>query len=102
MTLANRSDRYGSVAKTFHWLVAALILTQWPLGWIAATWPMQSQGEIDTKVWLFSLHKTLGLAIFAVALLRILWALTQPRPGLLRLAARASQRVPVAPTRWGK
>lgn len=83
MTLANRSDRYGSVAKTFHWLVAALILTQWPLGWIAATWPMQSQGEIDTKVWLFSLHKTLGLAIFAVALLRILWALTQPRPGLL-------------------
>lgn len=80
MSLVNSPAGYGSVAKTFHWLVAALILTQWPLGWIAATWPMQGQADIDTKVWLFSLHKTLGLGIFALALLRILWALMQPRP----------------------
>lgn len=88
MTLTNRPDSYGSVAKTFHWLVAALILTQWPLGWVAESWPMDSQQALDTKVWLFSVHKTLGIAIFAVALLRILWALTQPRPRLLNAARR--------------
>ncbi len=88
MTLANRHDRYGSVAKAFHWLVAALIFTQWPLGWLAANWPMDSQQTLDEKVMLFSVHKTLGIAIFAVALARILWALSQPRPGLLNADRR--------------
>ncbi len=88
MPLANTSSAFGSAAKGFHWLTALLIFTQWPLGWVAQSWPMDSQQALDTKVWLFSAHKTLGIAIFAVALARILWALTQPRPGLLNAGRR--------------
>ncbi|MEC8575106.1 MAG: cytochrome b/b6 domain-containing protein, partial [Pseudomonadota bacterium] len=41
------------------------------------------QAVISRAVLLFSLHKTLGLALFATALLRILWALRQPKPAPL-------------------
>ena len=74
---------YGSVAKAFHWLTALLILTLFPLGLIANDWPHDSSAELATKATLFSIHKTLGVTVFFVALLRILWALTQPKPGAL-------------------
>lgn len=77
--LRNTTRSYGSVARILHWLTALLILTEIPLGLLANRWIT----DIDRKVQLFSLHKTLGVAIFAVALLRILWALGQPRPASL-------------------
>ncbi len=83
MTLANTDIRYGSVAKTFHWLTALLILTAIPLGVIANQLPYDTGEQLATKAWLFSLHKTVGVAAFLVALGRILWALTQPKPALL-------------------
>jgi cytochrome b561/polyisoprenoid-binding protein YceI len=39
--------------------------------------------DFTRTFYLFSIHKTLGVVIFFVALARILWAFTQPRPGLL-------------------
>ncbi len=79
----NSAVTYGSVAKAFHWLTALLILTLFPLGLIANDWPYDSSAELATKAMLFSIHKTLGVTVFFVALLRILWALTQPKPGAL-------------------
>ncbi|MBL9058949.1 MAG: cytochrome b/b6 domain-containing protein, partial [Mangrovicoccus sp.] len=79
----NSAVTYGSVAKAFHWLTALLILTLFPLGLIANDWPHDSSAELATKATLFSIHKTLGVTVFFVALLRILWALTQPKPGAL-------------------
>ncbi len=81
--LRNTRDRYGSVAKSFHWLTALLILSLWPLGLIAHEWPYGTADELAVKAVLFSVHKTLGVAVFFVALARILWALSQPKPGLL-------------------
>lgn len=91
MSLTNTPARYGGVSKTFHWLTALLIFTVLPLGLIAndlaaelrnpATAPTQAQ--IARAGLLFSLHKTLGVTIFLVALARILWAFGQPKPGLL-------------------
>ncbi|MEW9918544.1 cytochrome b/b6 domain-containing protein [Marimonas sp. MJW-29] len=83
MALSNTSSHYGGVTKTFHWLTALLILTLIPLGWYAEELPYQTDAELARKAWLFSLHKTLGVTAFFVAVLRILWALTQPKPGLL-------------------
>lgn len=84
--LANTARSYGSVARALHWLTALLILTAIPLGLIANRLPMD---QIDRKVQLFSLHKTLGVAIFAVALARILWSLIQPRPAPLHPERKA-------------
>jgi cytochrome b561/polyisoprenoid-binding protein YceI len=83
MALANTASRYGTVTKTFHWLTAALILLLIPLGLIANRLPYDTGEQLATKAWFFSLHKTLGVFLFAVALARILWALSQTKPGPL-------------------
>lgn len=77
--LSNTAATYGSVAKTFHWLIAALIITMIPLGIYAAGLP----DAAPSKPVLFSLHKTLGLFIFLVAIARIIWAIVQPKPAAL-------------------
>ncbi len=87
----NTFQSYGSVAKTFHWLTALLIFSAFPLGYFANELAHQiqspgfdgSQAVIERATLLFSLHKTIGVAVFFTALLRILWALSQPKPGLL-------------------
>ncbi|SDI08070.1 cytochrome b/b6 domain-containing protein [Lutimaribacter saemankumensis] len=86
MSTRNTATRFGSVAKTFHWLTALLILTAIPLGLIAEDMAHGiTQGDsaaLAQVATLFSLHKTIGVAAFVTALLRILWAVVQPKPGL--------------------
>ncbi|MDW3221800.1 MAG: cytochrome b/b6 domain-containing protein [Paracoccaceae bacterium] len=83
MSLSNTATHYGAVTKTFHWLTALLILTLIPLGIYANGLPYETSEQLAQKAWLFSLHKTLGVTVFFTALARILWALSQPKPGLL-------------------
>ena len=83
MTLTNTQRHYGSVTKTFHWLTALLVVTLIPLGIYANDLPYDTSEQLARKAWFFSLHKTLGVTMFFVALARILWALSQPKPALL-------------------
>ncbi|WP_375227404.1 cytochrome b/b6 domain-containing protein [Roseobacter sp. S98] len=83
MPLTNTATHYGGVTKTFHWLTALLIITLIPLGIYANGLPYDTSEELARKAWLFSLHKTLGVTVFFVALARIAWALSQPKPALL-------------------
>ena len=91
MPLNNTPSSYGSVTKAFHWLTALLILTALPLGWIADTLAhaiysateAPSEDAIARAARLFSLHKTVGISVFFVALARIAWAIGQTKPGLL-------------------
>ncbi len=83
MTLANTSRRYGSLSKFFHWSIALGILTLIPLGIIATDMAADTSAQLARKATLFSIHKTLGIAIFAIAVARILWALSQPKPAPL-------------------
>ncbi len=81
MPATNSQTTYGTVTKIFHWLTALLILTVIPLGAIANRLPYETNEQLALKAQLFSFHKTLGVIIFVVALGRILWALTQTKPG---------------------
>ncbi|WP_298836424.1 cytochrome b/b6 domain-containing protein [uncultured Roseobacter sp.] len=83
MPLTNTATHYGGVTKTFHWLTALLIITLIPLGIYANGLPYDTSEELARKALLFSLHKTLGVTVFFVALARIAWALSQPKPALL-------------------
>ena len=83
MATSNTITRYGSVTRSFHWLTALLIMTLIPIAIIAEELPYDTSAELAQKAWLFSLHKTLGVTVFFVALLRILWALSQPKPATL-------------------
>lgn len=91
MPSRNSATAFGSVAKFFHWLTALLILSAIAAGMIAhdmahelsASGGSPDQALLARTVTLFSIHKTLGVTVFFVALARILWALSQPKPGLL-------------------
>lgn len=69
-------ETYGIIAQAFHWLVAVLVFAQLGLGVYAASLPV----GLARLQWL-SRHKSLGLAILAVVLLRIAWrAMNRPPP----------------------
>lgn len=71
---------YSPAMKTLHWLTALLIVTALPLGIIANGAPLETGEEIAQKAWLFSIHKTVGVTAFFVALLRISFAIIQNKP----------------------
>ncbi|MBV9061985.1 MAG: cytochrome b [Alphaproteobacteria bacterium] len=84
--------RYGTVAMIFHWLIAALLIANLALGLYFADLP---RGDWRTE--LGQLHKSIGLTVLMLSVLRLAWRLTHPVPPLpagmrwgLRFAARAT------------
>jgi cytochrome b561 len=69
--------RYGAVAQALHWLIAALVLVMFGLGWYMADLPLGQQ-----KFDLYQLHKSLGITIFGLAAVRLLWRWFHPAPPL--------------------
>lgn len=69
--------RYGAVHQTLHWAMAAMIFTMFGLGYYMEDLPLGQQ-----KLELYGLHKSLGITIFALAVVRLLWRLTHPAPPL--------------------
>lgn len=70
------SDRYGVAAQFFHWLIVLLILVQFTLGRVAENLPAGFE-----KFVLMSRHKSLGITILALAMLRLAWRfLSRPPP----------------------
>lgn len=89
MPLANTPATYGAVARTLHWATALLILTLIPLGIVASRLPYDTGEALTRKALLFQWHKSLGLTLFLLAVIRILWAVTQTRPASLHPDRRA-------------
>lgn len=75
--LGNTVDSWGRVAKLIHWLMAALLMVQLLLGAFARTWPLS-----PTKLELFIWHKSLGLLLLVLVLLRLAWRWSNPVPHL--------------------
>ena len=67
---------YTPVAKGFHWLIALLIFIQFPLGWL-----MDRFSGIQ-KFQAYNWHKSNGITVLAVMMLRFLWRLFNPAPAL--------------------
>ncbi len=74
---SSRPQRYGVVAQTFHWIIVALILTQFVL---AANFGGLPPGEQQLS--LIARHKSFGMTILMLAALRLLWRLNNPPPPL--------------------
>jgi cytochrome b561/polyisoprenoid-binding protein YceI len=89
MPLHNTSQSFGSITRIFHWLTALLILTAIPLGVVANNMGYDTSEALAQKAQVFSLHKTLGVAAFFTASLRILWAISQTHPAPLHPDRRA-------------
>ena len=74
---SNSFDSWGAPAKLFHWFIAVLIFAQFVLGWIAINWHLS-----PTKLNLFVWHKSLGMLVLLLVLLRLLWRLENTIPAL--------------------
>ncbi len=74
---APQTTSFGTGRKTFHWLIAALLLVQIPFGIYMTDLPLGPD-----KLEKYSLHKAIGMVIFVVALARIGWATFSKRPPL--------------------
>jgi cytochrome b561 len=71
------TSRYGAVAQTLHWLVAALIITQFVLASMAEDLPLGAH-----KLGLLARHKSVGMTVLMLAVLRLMWRLFHPAPPL--------------------
>lgn len=75
--LRNDQARYGTVAQTLHWLIAALIFIMFGLGWYMTDLPL-GQHKFD----MYQLHKSIGITILSLAAVRLLWRVFNPAPPL--------------------
>ncbi|MDR3409712.1 MAG: cytochrome b [Formivibrio sp.] len=80
--MSNTHTRYGRVAQTLHWITATLVLTAFYFG------PGGPELRVYAPARDFGrqFHETLGLCVFAVTLLRVLWLLVDERPPELPIA----------------
>ena len=72
-------ERYDKVAMTLHWGVAALVLCQIALGWSMIDIPKNPPG---LRAGWFNLHKSIGLTIGLLVLVRLAWRIGHPPPPL--------------------
>jgi cytochrome b561 len=66
--LRNTDQSWGTPAKLLHWVVAVLVLAQICLGWAAVSWRL-SPTKLDLFVW----HKSIGMLILLLMLMRLVW-----------------------------
>lgn len=82
--LKNSDTRYGLVAKSLHWLIAGLIIGLIALGWYMVDLTYFDRWYNES----LSLHKSLGMLVLALALLKLGWMAYSPSPGLSANLAR--------------
>ncbi|MET0290133.1 MAG: cytochrome b [Pseudoxanthomonas sp.] len=82
MTLKNPSDRWGAVSQSLHWLIVLLIFTLCVVGLLMGDLP-----RTPKYFWVYTAHKSVGITVLALVILRLVW----------RLAAGAPRPVPNTP-----
>ena len=79
MSLKNTADRWGPVSQLLHWSIAALVIAIATIGLLMGDLP-----NTPRKIEVYALHKSLGLTLFALVLIRLAWRVYAgaPRPAL--------------------
>ena len=75
-------QRYNGLAMALHWLVAALILVNIVAGLVA-----QSKGKDPSAQGIIDIHKSIGLTILGLVVLRLLWRWARTPPAFPRAYA---------------
>ena len=64
--------QYGTTAKVLHWLIVALLIVQYLIGWLM---PDVHRGPPGVPM---VMHMSVGLTILVVIVLRFVWRLAHP------------------------
>ena len=87
MQLRNSSSRYGWVSIFMHWGVALAVFGLFALGLWMVGLDYYSTWRKDAP----DLHKSIGLTLFAVMLLRMVWRFVSPPPPTLSSYSRLTR-----------
>lgn len=83
--LRNTRDSWGLVTRGLHWLMAAMLIAQVPLGFLMVdaydAW-LAGHGDTAQVMQLSRAHNTNGFLILILALFRLSWRLGNPVPDL--------------------
>ena len=74
--LRNLPDRYGLVARSFHWLTAVAVLSLIALG----VYMTELSYYHEDRQWTYTWHRGVGVLVFGVAVLRLIWRHIDPPP----------------------
>jgi cytochrome b561 len=78
MSLRNSNERWGPVSQLLHWLIVILIVVMAYLGLTMVDLPTTPH-----KIFVYMLHKSIGITILVLVALRLAWRLYAGRPGEL-------------------
>jgi cytochrome b561 len=84
LSTSGEAKPYAPVAVLLHWVLALLIVSMMGLGWY-----MMSIEEDPGSAWYFNLHKSIGLLIAGLVVLRLVWRL-----------GHSPSRLPASVTPW--
>ncbi len=97
----NQTQRYSKVAILLHWLIAFAIFGMFALGWYMSELPKEAPKqmffdlfdwgvytwqlaeEASPRTFYFNLHKSIGVTVFALIVLRLFWRITHKPPAML-------------------
>ena len=77
--MSSSEGRYTGVAVALHWVVAGVVIAQFAWGWWMQEIPKQPPGM---RADAFNLHKSIGLVLLALMLMRLGWRIAHPAPPL--------------------
>lgn len=75
MPLRNTRATWGVVHKFLHWTIALAVIALATVGWF-----MDDMPSSPDKIRVYALHKSAGLTVLALVVLRLAWRWSQPRP----------------------
>jgi len=105
------SARYTKTAVLLHWLIALGIFVMFGIGWFMADLPKKAPDQasfdlfdlgifswqvdeaISPRAFYFNLHKSIGITLFALIAIRILWRITHKPPALLATYKEVERKV---------
>ena len=104
-------NQYTKTAIVLHWLIGIGILAMFGLGWFMAdipkdqpkamsfdlfdlgiyTWNMAT--EVTPRTFYFNLHKSVGITLLALIVLRLFWRVTHRPPALLDTLTATEKKI---------
>ena len=93
---AGEAQAYSAVARTFHWVTAALVLTMLPIGIAIATFDLGPAVEDP----LYHIHRSIGALVLVITASRLVYRLFNPAPPL-PADMPAWQNLAALATHWG-
>lgn len=87
--MLNNQQNYNGVAIFLHWSMAIFIVSLFLIGWYMVDLPKGS----DERTWFFSLHKSIGLTVALLLILRLAWRCLYKPPALPEDLSKIKQQL---------